>query len=102
MDLPSHLGTGFQSLDIGISAMKIALRSRDFQETPAIVAAVQSCINQLEKIVTAYTEGSSGSSSPSSTQPPASGSSSAESGAVDSDSQPAAGGGLGEAEGSGT
>jgi hypothetical protein len=39
--------------------MKIALRSVDFQKTPAVVAAVQSCLKSLTMLVTSYTAGKS-------------------------------------------
>ena len=87
IDLPSHLGTGWQSVDIAVSALKIALRSRDFQETPAVVATVQSCIEQLDTLVTTYTEGTTGGPS-TPTYSPAMASQAP--GAADADAQPAA------------
>lgn len=88
IDLPSNLGTGWQSLDIATSALKIALRSADFQKTPAVVAAVQSIINQLTTLVTTYTEGAvGGTATPVSTSSDEGGSSSMN--AADADAQPA-------------
>src|SRR5271165_197544 len=50
-DLSASMGPGWQSVDMGIRCLKVALRSEDFQKLPSVVAAVQSCMNQLTTLV---------------------------------------------------
>jgi hypothetical protein len=59
-DLPAHLPPGWQSLDLASRALKTAMRSVDFQKTPAIVAVVQSVNNTISELLSHYTAGTSG------------------------------------------
>ena len=91
-DLPAHLGPGWQSVDIACRAMKIALRSSDFQKLPSVVAVIQSNLNVLTKLMSSYTSGTQGGSSTpmSAASPSPSDAEAASSTAADADSMPAA------------
>lgn len=80
-DLPAHLTPGWQGLDLAVKALRTAMRSVDFQKTPAIVAVVQSVTNTLTELMASRTAGTSGGSNvPSQAGGPSS----------DADSQPSA------------
>lgn len=91
-DLPAHLGTGWQSVDIAIRALKTALRSTDFQKLPSVVAVIQSNLNTMTKLLSSYTSGTQGAAStaPSSASPSSSDADAASTTAADADSMPAA------------
>lgn len=57
------MGPGWQSLDLAVRAMRVALRSVDFQKTPAVVAVVQSVSNTLAELISHYTTGTEGAGS---------------------------------------
>jgi len=59
-DLSPSMSSGWQSLDIATRAMKVALRSVDFQKTPAVVAVIQSQLNTLSELLSHYTSGTAG------------------------------------------
>jgi hypothetical protein len=63
-DLPAHLGTGWQQIDLACRAVQTALRSRDFLKTPAVVAVLQSSLNTMQELLSHYTSGTSGASAP--------------------------------------
>lgn len=63
-DLPAHLGTGWQQIDLACRAVQTALRSKDFLKTPAVVAVLQSNLNTMQELLSHYTSGTSGSQAP--------------------------------------
>jgi hypothetical protein len=82
-------------MDLACRALKTALRSKDFQKMPSVVAVIQSTLNVLQKLITSYTAGTPGDLSTPVTQNPSSGG-----GTADADSQPdAANDGEGGKEG---
>jgi hypothetical protein len=82
----ADLSPGWQSCDIAARALKIALRSVDFQKLPKVVAQLQSQLNVLNNLITGYTMGVQ--SSPAT--PTVDRGSSQDTGAADADSAPAA------------
>lgn len=56
-DLSPSMGPGWQSVDLAVRALRVALRSTDFQKSPAVVAVVQSVSNTLAQLVTSHTSG---------------------------------------------
>jgi hypothetical protein len=54
------MSTGWQSLDMGMRCLKVALRSADFQKMPAVVAVVQSLLNTGTELISHYTSGTTG------------------------------------------
>jgi hypothetical protein len=68
--------------------MKVALRSADFQKTPAVVAVIQSQLNTLSELLSHYTSGTAGAT-PKGAPPRVSGSSDdGNSSSADADAQP--------------
>lgn len=62
-DLDARLGNGWQQLDLASRCLASALRSTDFQQTPAIVAVIQSQKNVLNQLLATQTTGTSGAAS---------------------------------------
>jgi hypothetical protein len=92
-DLPSHLGPGWQNVDVGIRALRLALRSTDFQQLPKVVAVLQSEVSTLTKLVATYTEATAGGTSTPSVEPAQREPGSLGETSADADSQPAPTGG---------
>jgi hypothetical protein len=63
-DLSPSMGPGWQSVDLASRAIKVALRSTDFQKTPAVVAVMQSVLNTMTELLSHYVSGTSGASAP--------------------------------------
>jgi len=61
-DLSPSMSPGWQSVDLAVRALKVALRSEDFQKSPAVVAVVQSVSSTLAELVSHYTTGTAGAS----------------------------------------
>jgi hypothetical protein len=91
-DLSPHMGPGWQSIDVAVRAVRIALRSVDFQKTPAVVAVFQSVLNTMTEMLSHYTSGTSGATASSDTAPRTSEGSSLGEGteSADADAQPSA------------
>ena len=72
-DLPTNLSPGWQAVDMAIRCLRTALRAEDMQKAPKVVAALQSVQNVCNKLLSAYTSGTtSGNATPeASTQGPA-------------------------------
>jgi hypothetical protein len=90
-DLSPSMGPGWQQVDLAARALKTALRSTDFQKTPAVVAVLQSVLNTVTELVSHYTSGTSGAK-PSSTASmrPEGRTSEGDSSSADADAQPSA------------
>ncbi len=58
-DLPTNLSPGWQSVDMAIRCLRTALRSEDMQRAEKVVAALQSVMSVLTKLLSAYTSGTS-------------------------------------------
>jgi hypothetical protein len=85
-DVSADLGPGWSAVDIAVRALKIALRSVEFQKMPKVVAQLQSQMNTLNTLVTSYTMGvQSGPATPTIER-----NSAQDTGAADADSAPAA------------
>lgn len=91
-DLSPHMGPGWQSIDVAVRAVKIALRSTDFQQIPAVVAVFQSVLNTMTEMLSHYTSGTSGATASSDTAPRTSEGTSLGEGtdSADADAQPSA------------
>jgi hypothetical protein len=63
-DLSPSMPPGWQAIDLSVRSLKIAMRSADFQRTPAVVAVVQSVTNTLEELVARRVGGTSGPAEP--------------------------------------
>lgn len=59
-DLSPSMTPGWQSLDLAARALKVALRSVDFQKIPAVVAVVQSVLNTISELISHYQSGTAG------------------------------------------
>jgi hypothetical protein len=85
------MGTGWQCLDIAVRSLSLALRSVDFQQTPQVVAVVQSQRNTLSELLSHYVSGSSGgTNTPSTTSSGTADSGDGASPSSDADAQPPA------------
>lgn len=60
-DLPAHLSTGWQCVDLMIRFGRTALRSPDMQHADKVIAVLQSQVSVLTKLLAAYTGGAEGS-----------------------------------------
>lgn len=61
-DLPTNLTPGWQAIDMAIRCLRVALRAKDMQRSGEVVAAIQSVMNALNKMLSAYTSpGTTGS-----------------------------------------
>jgi hypothetical protein len=61
-DLSASMSPGWQAVDMATRCLKTALRAPEFQEIPAVVAHLQSHLNGINVLVTAYTTGEAGAS----------------------------------------
>ena len=90
-DLSSSMGPGWQQVDLAARALKTALRSADFQKTPAVVAVLQSLLNTINELISHYTSGTSGAKPSSTASPRFEGrTSEGDSSSADADAQPSA------------
>lgn len=65
-DLSASLTPGWQAVDMAVRCLRVALRAEDMQRAEKVVAVLQSQVNVLTKLISAYTAGTaSGVSEPS-------------------------------------
>jgi hypothetical protein len=84
------MGPGWQQVDLAVRAVRTALRSTDFQKTPAVVAVLQSVLNTMTELLSHYTSGTSGATPPASQPRVAEERADGASSSADADSQPSA------------
>lgn len=84
-DLPAHMGQGWQQVDLAVRVLRSAMRSTDFQTTPAVVAVLQSATDTLNELLSHYTAGSTNASVSS---PPKADAGEGSAASADADAQP--------------
>lgn len=90
-DLPTNLTPGWQCVDMAVRCLRTGLRAEDMQRAEKVVAVLQSVVNSLTKLLSAYTAGTpSGSAEPSTAAGRAEGPPPSSDAAGDADSQPSA------------
>jgi hypothetical protein len=91
VDLSASMGPGWQQVDWAVRSLKSALRSTDFQKTPAVVAVIQSLINTASELISHYTSGTAGAkTSPTVVRREGGRTSESDSSSADADAQPSA------------